>query len=148
MVTYSLGSNTITGRTPGLSNNARLPFMPVSDSGMIGSMVTYCGVGVAVGTTVGRVVFGLIVADAAIVPFFAATSPPVVFPTGNAGAFVIDRIMLPNIITNNTKAPAVMEKYCLYFCSFECTWGMKSVKGESWTSLRERLSTFTRNLFS
>ena len=49
-------------------------------------MVTYWGVGVGVGIGVGGAVIVFIVADAAIVPFLVPRSPPVVFPTGNAGA--------------------------------------------------------------
>ena len=111
-------------------------------------MVTYCGVGAGAGISVGRGVFVFITAEGAIVPFLAPGSTPVVFPTGNAGAYGMERTTPASIIINNANAPAVTEKYCLSLLFLRIYGGMRSGTLESRTSLRERLSTLTRIWFS
>ena len=104
---------------------------------MTDSSITYWGVEVGVGVRIG-VEFGVgvivfIVTGAAIVSFLVPSSPPVVFPSGNAGAYETEMTKLAKIIINNAIAPTVMEKYCLYFASCEYTWGEISETEETWT---------------
>ncbi len=63
-------------------------------------------------------VIGFIVTGAVIDPFVVPRTLPSVFPTKEAGLLKPEKMKLATIIINNTITPAVMEKYCLNFCSW------------------------------